>query len=76
VTGTAVPVGATQPKLKGLASSCQISRWASIGQCASTIPFETATLIVQPVEAQPAAICSPILSATTPSYSKPPNSAG
>ena len=57
-------------------SPAQISRCASIGQCASTIPFETETLIVQPVEAQPAEICSAILSATSPSYSKPPNSAG
>ena len=75
-TGTAVPVGAKQAKVNGSVSSPQISRCASIDQCASDSPFDTAPLTVQPVEAQPAEIVIAIFSATSPSYSNPPNIAG
>src|SRR6266851_7333631 len=75
-TGTAVPVGAKQAQVKGSASPSQTSRCASIGKWAIDRPLETAPLTAQPVEAQAAEIVIAILSATSPSYSKPPNSFG
>src|SRR6266446_1809739 len=74
--GTAVPVGAKQAQVKGSASPPQTSRWASIGKWAIDLPLETAPFTAQPVEAQAAEIVIAILSATSPSYSKPPNSLG
>src|SRR5579875_881963 len=62
--------------MKGSASPAQTSRCAAIGQCASDIPLASAPLTIQPVEAHPAEIVRAILSATSPSYSKPPNSRG
>src|SRR6266404_2277904 len=75
-TGTAVPVGAKHAQVKGSASPSQTSRWASIGKWAIDRPLETAPFTAQPVEAQAAEIVIAILSATSPSYSKPPNSLG
>src|SRR6516225_2839366 len=74
--GTAVPVGAKQAQVNGSSSAPQTSRCASIGKWAIDRPLETAPLTAQPVEAQAAEIVRAILSATSPSYSKPPNSFG
>src|SRR5439155_20574581 len=74
--GTAVPVGAKQAQVNGSASPAQTSCWASIGKWAIERPLETAPLTAQPVEAQAAEIVIAILKATSPSYSKPPNSLG
>src|SRR5215469_6018328 len=75
-TGTAVPVGAKQAQVNGSSSAPQTSRCASIGKWAIDRPLETAPLTAQPVEAQAAEIVMATLSATSPSYSKPPNSLG
>src|SRR4051812_26502710 len=75
-TGTAVPVGAKQAKVKKSSSRSHNSRCVSIGKCDREIPFETAPLTVQPVEAQAAEMVSAIFSATSPSYSNPLNSLG
>src|SRR3984893_9059671 len=75
-TGIALPVGAKHAQVNGSASPSQTSRWASIGKWAIDRPLETAPLTAQPVEAQAAEIVIAILSATSPSYSKPPNSFG
>src|SRR5262245_45783880 len=76
LAGTAVPVGAKQAQVKGSASPAQTSCWASIGKWAIERPLETAPFTAQPVEAQAAEIVIAILKATSPSYSKPPNSFG
>jgi hypothetical protein len=71
-----VPVGAKQAQLNGSAPPPHSSRCASIGKWPNETPFERAPLSAQPVEAQAPDTASAISSATTASYSKPPNSFG
>ena len=71
-----MPVGAKQAQLNGSSPPPHNSRCASIGKWPNEMPLESAPLTAQPVDAQAAEIASAISSATTASYSKPPNSFG